>query len=113
MNTITRGLAVLIMCGLPAFSQDKPKATSPDKPVVSVEQKQIATLKLDVAAQRRAALQERTDRLALEQELLRRDIAAHEQAVRALQGELNELFTCGYDLDKRACRPEAKAKTSP
>ncbi len=92
------GLAMLaVLLSQPVLSEE-----TKEKVQVSPE---TAILKLDLLAQRRATLQAKTDWLAAEQLILKAEISAYQEGVKKAQAEMNQVFGCEFDLDKRACRP--------
>lgn len=97
------GLAVLIfMYGQFSFSQEK------EKKELTSEQKEIVELKLDLLASQRATLEENSERLKLLSDLLQLKSAIWLDSRDKAQLEVNALFGCNYDLDKRTCKSEPK-----
>ena len=96
------GLAVLLL-GQPVFSQEL------EKKEPSPEAKEIVNLKLDLLATRKATLEARSEKLKMEGQLIQLEVAIWNDARDKIWEELNQLFGCKYNLDRRACEPKSPA----
>lgn len=95
--------ALLLLCGQHAFSQE------PEKKEPSAEVKEITVLKLDLLASRKATLEARSEKLRIESQLIQLEVAIWNDSRDKVHEELNLLFGCKYDLDRRMCEPKPAA----
>jgi len=101
------GLALLLLAGQPAFSQDE-EPLPPAAGVALMDHRKVANLQLDLLLEQRRVLEATADRLRIEQELLNERVTAWQKLRESLQEHLNKTFGCAFDLDKRACDPIKK-----
>ena len=95
--------ALLLLCGQLSFAQET------EKKEPSPEAKESANLKLDLQAARKAILESRSEMLKMEGQLIQLEVAIWNDARDKIWEELNQLFGCKYDLDRRACEQKSPA----
>lgn len=107
MNRLLLGLTALcLLCGQSTFAQS-------DKKEPTAEQKEIATLRLDLLSAQKATLEARSETLKIESQLIQLQAAIWNESRDKVRSDLNQLFDCDYDLDAGKCAPKPKAKDSP
>lgn len=107
MKRLSYGLAAfLLLCGQPSFTQDKPKDLTPpgSTGMVLTTAEEVTGLRLDLLLQRKVVLEVKTEKLALEQQLLQVEIDAWYRDRSDLKQRLDKEFGCDYDLDVRKCQ---------
>ena len=107
MKAALLGLALLFGICQPLFSEDgKAKESSPG--IVLADPAKLANIQLDLLLEQRKTLEALADWLKAENKAFQLQIVAWEKSRSELQKHLNGFFACEYDMDARACKPEAK-----
>ena len=102
------GLALLLLAGQPAFSQEPSPEQGKLPPAAGValmDHKKVANLQLDLLLEQRKVLEITADWLNAEQRVLNEKVSAWGKSRAELSEHLNKTFGCVFDLDKRACPP--------
>lgn len=99
---------LLLLCGQLSFSQEQEKPTE-----LSADAKVNAGLKLDLLASQKATLEARSDKLRLEGELLQLQVAIWNDSRDQIKRDLDAVFGCNYDLDRRECQKKPPEKPVP